>query len=121
MPRLPSEPRAEYRDLNADRRQLIHALLCAAGAGSSIVAGEAHAAALPLLDPKDPAAVALAYTHAAKSVDRARFPTFDGKQNCANCALLALGTAIRRPCSLFPGKLVMAGGWCRSWVAKKKR
>jgi hypothetical protein len=99
---------------------LLKNLLLAANATAVTSTQRAAAAALPLLDPAEPAALALAYTPSAKSVDRRKYPGYDGKQTCANCALIALGTAFRRPCSLFPGKLVMAGGWCRSWVKRQR-
>ena len=61
------------------------------------------------LDPENPQAVALAYTHES---------TVAG-QNCANCQLYT-GTASAEwgPCAIFPGQNVASAGWCKAWVAK---
>jgi hypothetical protein len=67
-------------------------------------------AALPLLNPAEPAAKALKYAEDARQA-----PT--PGSTCANCALYqgAAGSA-RGPCQLFPGRDVVAGGWCSSWA-----
>jgi len=98
------------------RRWLLQRLLF--GAAAFHVVGDSAAATLPLLDENDPAAIALGYRANAKLVDRRRYPSYDGRQACVNCALLAFGTGIQRSCSLFPGKLVFASGWCKSWIKK---
>jgi len=61
------------------------------------------------LDPEDPAAMSLAYSH--ESADAAR--------SCAKCQFYT-GAANSEwgPCVIFPGKLVSAGGVCNSWFAK---
>jgi hypothetical protein len=65
----------------------------------------AHAA---MLTTDDPTAKALEYT--PKS-------TKEG-QHCGNCNLYQGGSAASGPCPIFPGKEVVATGWCKSWVAK---
>lgn len=77
------------------------------------------AEALPHLSPSDPTAAALGYHDSAQTVDVKAFPTFKSNQRCDDCLQLQ-GKAgdTWRPCNLFPGKLVNAGGWCRVWTAK---
>jgi high potential iron-sulfur protein len=71
----------------------------------------ARAADLPLLDPSSAAARKLEYVSDASQAKAA------AKGNsCANCGLYqgAYGSK-QGPCQLFPGKDVVAGGWCASW------
>jgi hypothetical protein len=97
----------------------------ALGAGTILVMGsrgsqaaEAYAS-LPHVTPSDPVAVALSYKENAKTVDASKFPNYKPGQQCANCLQLGgkEGDAWR-PCNLFPGKLVNAGGWCKVYVKK---
>jgi hypothetical protein len=69
------------------------------------------------LSEKDPAAVALGYVANAAQVDIKKYPDFVKGSTCENCLQLQgkAGDAYR-PCSLFPGKLVAAAGWCKSWT-----
>ena len=85
---------------------------------SGLRAKPAAAAALPLLSETEPLGVQFAYHASAKTVDRKKFPAYDGKQTCLNCDLLAFSTAIKRPCKIIPGRLVNPGGWCKAWVKK---
>ena len=103
-----------------NRRHLLAGVLLAATAGLRIARGPdalaATAAALRTpLDEQDAAAKAQAYEEDARGVDPRQFPTYKRGQSCSTCALIEFGTARMRGCSLFPGKLVAAGGWCRSW------
>ena len=71
------------------------------------------------LDEKDPQAVALGYVAEAARADRVKFPNATPGNVCANCSLyLAGANDATGPCSIFPGKSVMAAGWCASWVKK---
>lgn len=63
---------------------------------------------LPKLDPGDPTAKALEYTHASAK---------EG-QWCNNCQLWQGGDKDWGGCAIFPGKEVAAKGWCKSWVKK---
>ena len=102
----------------------------ALGAGSLLAVGErrrccrcgqagATYANLPHVTPTDPVAVALAYHESAKTVDAAKFPTYKPDQHCGNCLQLTGNDGDTwRPCNLFPGKLVNAGGWCKVYVKK---
>ena len=64
---------------------------------------------MPHLKESDPQAQALHYTNHSPHKDK----------HCGNCRFLQ-GKAgdTWRPCVLFPGKLVNAGGYCNSWTAK---
>lgn len=101
----------------------------ALGAGTLLVAGSAAAAeaakpavsyaGLPHLTPADSVAVALAYHENAKAVEAAKFPNYKPDQRCSNCLQLTGNEPDTwRPCNLFPGKLVNAGGWCKVYVKK---
>ena len=73
---------------------------------------------LPKLTGDDPAAKALGYVGDAASIADGSEATFKAGSNCANCQLYTGGDAEYGPCSIFPGKLVSAKGWCRTWVQK---
>jgi hypothetical protein len=69
----------------------------------------------------DPTAIALKYRHDAAAADRAGAAKPGAPpeaQNCANCQLIQADAGEWRPCTLFPGKLVAANGWCNSWIIK---
>ena len=71
------------------------------------------------LDEKDPQAQALGYRHDAAQVDKKKFPTWQAGQTCANC-LQYQGKPNEAwgPCTIFPGKVVAAKGWCSVWQKK---
>ncbi len=74
---------------------------------------------MPELDPADPQAQALSYVADATSVDGAKFPQYKDGQACVNCALYTGGAGDEwGPCSIFPGKLVNANGWCSVYAPK---
>jgi hypothetical protein len=104
-----------------DRRRTT--LMLAAAGLSALALGTAPrrivAASPALLDPNDPSAKALGYVSDATSLDPEKNPPFKPGSHCANCVQYtgAQGSA-SGPCSLFPGKLVAANGWCRVWAAK---
>jgi hypothetical protein len=70
-----------------------------------------------MLDENDPVAQKLAYRADASKVDAAHFPDYQSGQTCANCSSYA-GHAndATGPCSIFPGKTVAAGGWCKAYA-----
>jgi hypothetical protein len=78
-----------------------------------VVALESRAAAgaenLPLLSESDPAAKSEQYVADAKQAKNAPPGAL-----CSNCSIYGGGTA-QGTCTLFPGKLVKAAGWCKSW------
>ena len=105
------------------RREALKGLAMGAGTILAVGATAARAAAaggsLPHVAPADPVAVALAYHESARTVEAAKFPNYMAGQECSNCLQLTgkAGDAWR-PCNLFPGKLVNAGGWCKVYVKK---
>lgn len=98
------------------RRAFIRTAVLGAAAIPTILAA---ADTLPLLDVKDPTAVALGYVPDATKVDVKANPTYKSGQTCANCVQfqgkLSDKTAI---CPLFVGKSVLAAGWCKVWIQK---
>ncbi|WP_006786296.1 high-potential iron-sulfur protein [Thiorhodospira sibirica] len=76
-------------------------------------------AAAQKLTENDPVAQAMAYKHAA--ADAAGHPKFQEGRTCENCLLYKpdAGTAGWGSCSVFPGKLVAAEGWCSAWVPQR--
>ena len=78
--------------------------------------------ALPAdVDPKEDLAKAMGYTTDAKTVDVAKFPKRAGpegaKQFCDNCALY-VPKGPKGECAIFSKRLVVAKGWCNSWIKK---
>ncbi|MGH8177128.1 MAG: high-potential iron-sulfur protein [Steroidobacter sp.] len=92
------------------------AALPAAGLIGDAVAAEGS---LPHLDEKDSLAVAMGYVHDAKKVDANKVPQYKPDSLCSNCLQLTGKPGEQwRPCTIFPGKLVNADGWCKVWVPK---
>jgi hypothetical protein len=103
-----------------NRRHLLGSVLLTAIAGLRLLRGPGALAAMPgaprtPLDEREATAQAFAYRRDARSVDPRLFPTYRKGQSCASCALIEFGTARSRGCSLFPGRLVAAAGWCHGW------
>lgn len=69
-----------------------------------------------MVDPADPAAVALGYVADAST---AKNPKHVAGAACANCVLYA-GKAddASGPCPLFAGKQVSSKGWCTAYAKK---
>jgi hypothetical protein len=80
----------------------------------------ARAAELPHLNPDDPVAKALAYTEQAATVDAKAEVKFKSGSRCANCNFFQTAQAAGgyAPCTIFPGRSVNQGGWCRAWAPK---
>jgi hypothetical protein len=99
------------------RRKVIKHLGLAAGLSAALPWRLTQGAAPGRLDVKDPAAIALGYVENAAQVDIKKYPAFVKGSTCENCLQLqgSAGSSYR-PCSLFPGKLVAVGGWCKSWT-----
>jgi hypothetical protein len=76
-------------------------------------------AAAPMLDEKDPQAMALGYVEDTVRADKAKFSTYITGSQCSGCALYQgkAGDA-SGGCTLFPGKNVTAKGWCSAWAKK---
>jgi hypothetical protein len=75
------------------------------------------AAEMTRLSEDDPMAQALGYKHAAADVDTNAFPRYEAGQVCANCNLYQGEEGEEwGGCTIFPGRLVHADGWCNSWI-----
>ena len=76
---------------------------------------------LPHLSTSDPLAKSLGYQDDAKSVDKAKFPTYKAGERCAECRFFQ-GTAGQSSgyggCQIFAGYSVNANGWCASFNAR---
>ena len=79
----------------------------------------AGGASLPMVDPADPSAKALAYHADASEVVAASNPKYQPGQACSNCALYGgqPGDAAG-PCPLFAGRQVSAKAWCNTYAKK---
>ena len=101
------------------RRKFIQLSAVAAAAYLAQPGREARAEELPHLSEDDPMAQAMKYTHDTSTVDAATRTNPAADQSCANCALLQGNEGDAwRPCQIFPGKAVAAGGWCSVWAPK---
>lgn len=78
---------------------------------------------MPKLDENSQTAQALGYKHDASQVDAEQFPSRadadSANEFCKNC-LQFQAPPDRQwgPCTIFPGNLVNADGWCSAYVAK---
>jgi hypothetical protein len=99
------------------RRGFIAAAGCTALA-PLIIAREAQAQ--EVLSQDDPTAVALGYYSDHTKVDTDKWSKkagdSEGKQQCSTCSLFMAKEEGMGQCSIFPGKLVNANGWCSAWV-----
>ena len=76
-------------------------------------------AAMPKLSANDPQAKSLTYVEDATTINSARQPRFQAGQECSNCALYQKkDDPDWGGCSIFPGKLVKAAGWCSVYAPK---
>ncbi len=112
------------KPMSESRRDAVKLMLGAAVAIpviNLVGVGPARAAA-PAVAADDPTAVALKYSADATKSDRvaaARPGKPVAEQTCSTCQF---STASDVPghlnCTLFPGKVVSAAGWCSSWTVK---
>jgi High potential iron-sulfur protein len=105
--------------MHITRREALQRLALTAGISAALPWRQTRAAEPQRLDVNDPAAVALGYVENAAQVDPKKYPEYAPGSNCDNCLQLQGGAGNSyRPCSLFPGKLVSVGGWCKGWTAE---
>jgi hypothetical protein len=64
----------------------------------------------PLITEQDPAAQAVHYVE-----DASRAKGAAAGADCSNCSIYGAAGADQGTCTLFPGKLVKAAGWCNAW------
>jgi hypothetical protein len=97
---------------NAARRALLKraALGLAIGPLALARSPAVPAAELPLLSEQDAAAKAV---HYVDNASRAKGATSGA--DCSSCSIYGATGATQGTCTLFPGKLVKAAGWCSSW------
>lgn len=77
------------------------------------------AASLTVLDEKDPQAMTLGYVADASRADTAKFKNHVAGSLCSNCGnFLGSATDSAAGCKIFPGKSVVAKGWCSAWIKK---
>ena len=102
------------------RRTLLTAICGATVLPAATLWRAASAAApAPLLDGTDPSAQALHYVPDAAKVDVKANPTFVAGSHCALCAQFQGKAGDKQgPCVLFPGKQVLATGWCLGYAKK---
>lgn len=71
------------------------------------------------VDPGEPAAQGLGYTHDAAEVDKAKYPKYEQGQACGNCTYFrAKAEQPWGPCDIFGGREVSTKGWCSAWMKK---
>jgi hypothetical protein len=99
------------------RRTTLLSVAAALAASLPWLPGRARGAAVTrtLLGEDEPAAIAIAYVANARNVDPKQYPAYRRGQSCTTCALVEFGTGLQRGCTLVPGRLVMAPGWCKVW------
>ena len=91
----------------------------ASAAEPAAPAAPATSAKMPLVDAKDPQALALGYVSDAAQADKTKYKNFVAGSHCANCALFqGQASDTEGGCPLFPGKHVAAKGWCSAWTKK---
>jgi hypothetical protein len=86
-------------------------------------AAEAESAAaetgMPKLKVDDLQAKSLSYVEDATSIDGTKQPRYQSGQACSNCALFQKqDDPAWGGCSIFPGKLVAAAGWCSVYAPR---
>ncbi len=101
------------------RRDALRTLAVAVGVAAIRPPAASAASDLPHLALTDPSAIALGYHEDARTVDSKVFANYQPGQLCSNCLQLKGDAAdVWRPCNIYPGKLVNANGWCRTWANK---
>ncbi len=107
-----------FQDHHLKRRGFIFGLV---GASLALVASARKVIAQTLLNPNEQLAKTLGYAEEATKVDAKKWPTWKAGNICSNCNLYKAVGPDRGSCTLFPGKLVKAKGWCSTWVAIPKK
>jgi hypothetical protein len=100
------------------RRSLLRNALAAATLMPALafIGEEGRAADSGPLDEQDPAAKTFGFVADASKVDASTHSTFRPDQRCAVCSQYQGKTSDSAAgCSIFGGKVVPAGGWCKVW------
>ena len=87
--------------------------------GPALIGVEARAAD-PMVDEKEPMAVALGYVADTGKANQAKYPNHTPAQQCDNCQLYQgrQGASSAAPCPLYVGRQVAARGWCSAYAKK---
>ena len=94
-------------------------LRLAALSGAALLATRQALADAPVLDEKDPQAVALGYVADAARANKAKYPAYTAGQACSSCQFYqGKADSALAPCPLFAGKQVAAKGWCSAYSKK---
>lgn len=114
------------KNIHCNRRQLLrYALLSTAAipAGSLLLSTPTLAQDKPKrtrLSEDTPGAIKLGYKHDTNEVDDSVYTRHKVSQRCKNCRISRGPKEEWRGCGRFPGKLVNANGWCKSWTGRSK-
>jgi hypothetical protein len=99
------------------RRFVRDAGLSVTALATGLGAERSFADELPRVAESDPMAKSLNYVEDATTVDAAKRAS---NRFCSNCALYQGDEGAEYGgCSIFPGKLVAAAGWCSVWAPKQ--
>ena len=91
----------------------------AAGPAPAPAVAPATASSFPMLDEKDPQAIALGYVADASRADQVKFNNYVLGNQCRNCGnFLGAAEDVAAGCKIFPGKRVAAKGWCTAWAKR---
>ena len=106
-------------DSRFSRRRFIKTATCAVASIPllSVLGNATWAADLPPIPLDHPTAVALGYAEDASAVDTGKYPKYAAGQTCDNCLQYKESDAEWGTCTILPGFLVTAKGWCNVWVA----
>jgi High potential iron-sulfur protein len=98
------------------RREFLQRALASAAVIPTLMAGEARADSLPLLDPTDPVAQSLGFVLDASKVDAKANPTFKPGQHCGVCMQFqGKASDAAAGCGIYAGHSVPSRGWCRAF------
>lgn len=98
------------------RREFLTTTVYGLGAIGVLATGQVQAQAM--VAETDPQAVGLGYKTDTTKVDNKKFPKHTAEQKCANCQMYQGKAAASGGCAIFPGKQVVATGWCSAYQKK---
>lgn len=114
-----SEPEAPAATREAPSKPAEPATMPETAPAETPAEAPAASAELVPLNDGDPQAKALGYVSDATTVDASEQPRYEAGQACSNCALFMGAEGDENgPCSIFPGRLVAATGWCSVYAPK---
>lgn len=99
-----------------NRRAFLATTVCGIAGISVVTVG--HVNAQTMVAETDPQAAALGYKANTAQVDQKKFPKHTAEQKCSNCQLYQSKAADNGACTIFPGKMVAAAGWCSAYQKK---